>query len=76
MKNFEQLCRSIDWQKMAKGRIAIKNLAVKKPSLKYLAVFLDELAEVAVEKHGVKLSEVYPSANAARLISKLKSQKN
>lgn len=69
MDNFEQVCRKIDWAKMAKARKTVKNLAEKKPQLKYLGVFLDALAESAVEVHGVKLSKVYPSAVTANLIS-------
>lgn len=76
MKNFDQLCRSIDWQQMAKARISVKNLAQKKKSLKYLSDFLDHLSEIAVDVHGMKLSEVYPSAGIAGLITKAKKQKN
>lgn len=68
MKKFDNLCREIDWEKMAKSRKTVKNLAEKKPQLKYLVNFLDELANVAVESEGVKLSSVYPSAGTARLI--------
>lgn len=69
MDNFDKLCRKIDWAKMAKARRSVKNLVVKKPQLKYLGDFLDALAESAVELHGVKLSEVYPSAVTANLIA-------
>jgi hypothetical protein len=74
MKNFDKLCRGIDWSKMAKARISVKNLAEKKPSLKYLGDFLDALAESAVEVHNVKLSEVYPKAGVAGLISEMRKK--
>lgn len=76
MKNFDQLCRSIDWSDMAKARITVKNLVEKKPQLRYLAVFLDALAETAVEVHGVNLSTVYPSALKANLITNAKKELN
>lgn len=76
MKNFDQLCRSIDWSDMAKARISVKNLVEKKPQLRYLAVFLDALSETAVEVHGVNLSTVYPSALKAKLITTAKKQLN
>lgn len=74
MENFNKICRSIDWDKMAKGRISVKNLAAKKPALKYIADFLDLLAESAVEVHGVPLSKVYPKAKIAGLISEHKKR--
>jgi hypothetical protein len=74
MKDFNRVCKDVDWQKMAKSRIAVKNLAVKKPALKYLALFLDALAESAVDVHNVKLSEVYPSAGVVGLIKNVKDQ--
>ncbi len=76
MKNFEQVCRSIDWSDMARARVTVKNLAEKKPSLRYLAIFLDALAESAVEVHGVNLSTVYPNAVKARLIANAKKAEN
>lgn len=69
IKNFDQVSRSIDWDKMAKGRISVKNLAAMKPSLKYIADFLDLLAETAVEVHNIPLSKVYPKSRIAGLIS-------
>ena len=59
---------------MAKGRISVKNLAAMKPSLKYIADFLDLLAESAVEIHGVPLSKVYPKARIAGLITEHKKR--
>lgn len=76
MKNFGQVCKGVDWQRMAKGRVAVKNLAAKKPELKYIVEFLDAIAEAAVEVHNVKLSEVYPSAGIVGLITKMKNQSN
>jgi hypothetical protein len=69
MENFDELCRSIDWDKMAKGRVSVKNLAQKKPSLKYIADFLDLLAETAVEVHRMPLGKVYPKSRLAGLIT-------
>jgi len=74
MENYNKICRSIDWDKMAKGRISVKNLAAMKPSLKYIADFLDLLAESAVEIHGVPLSKVYPKARIAGLITEHKKR--
>jgi hypothetical protein len=71
-KTFTSICKSADWDKLAKARITVKNLAEKKESLKYLAMFLDALSESAVEAHGMRLSDVYPSARIAPLISKQK----
>jgi hypothetical protein len=76
MKNFDQLCRSIDWSDMSKARITVKNLVEKKPQLWYLAVWLDALAETAVEVHGVNLNTVYPRAITASLVTKAKQNKN
>lgn len=76
MKRLNVSFRKIDWQKMAKARITVKNLAAKKSSLKYLADFLDEIAEIAIEEQGIKLSDVYPSANHIHLVNNLKNQKN
>lgn len=74
MENFDQLCRSIDWDKMAKGRVSVKNLAAKKPTLKYIADFLDLLAETAVEAHNVPLNRVYPKARISKLITEYKKR--
>jgi hypothetical protein len=76
MKTFEQICRNIDWNAMAKARISVKNLMEKKPQLKPLADFLDALSETAVEVHGVKLNTVYPNSIKAMLIDKQLKNKN
>ena len=75
-KTFEQLCRSIDWNDMARARVTVKNLMENKPQLKPLAVFLDALTECAVETHGVKLSVAYPNLIKSMLITKAKENKN
>lgn len=75
-KTFDQLCRTIDWSDMAKARVTVKNLSAKKPVLRSLAVFLDALADSAVEVHGINMNVVYPSAIKAMLITKAKEQKN
>lgn len=72
MKNFNEVCKSIDWLSMEKARVTIKNLEKTKPQLKYLSKFLDELADSAVDVHGVKMSEVYPTLVKARLINSTK----
>lgn len=74
MDNFNELCKNIDWLRMAKARKTVKNLAAKKPQLKYLAEFLDLLADTAIEKHGVDLDIVLPGARNARLIAELRRQ--
>ena len=76
MENFDQVCRSIDWDKLAKGRISVKNLAEKKPALKYIADLLDLITETAVEKHGVSIYNAYPKGRVASLIKKSKQLKN
>ena len=76
MENFDEVCRSIDWDKMAQGRIAVKNLAEKKPALNYIAALLDLITETAVDKHGVSLYKAYPKARVASLITKAKQSKN
>lgn len=76
MKNFDQLCRSIDWQKMEKARITVKNLAKETKSLVYLDKFLDSLTDSATEVHGMSLNVVHPSAIRAILATKAKKQKN
>jgi hypothetical protein len=76
MKNFNQLCKGIDWSDMAKARVTVKSLVEKKPQLRYLSNFLDALAESAVEEHGFKLNTVYPSAIKAMIIQKAKENKN
>lgn len=53
MKTFKDLCLSIDWKKMEKARITVKNLAKEKKSLIYLSEFLDELAESATDVYGI-----------------------
>lgn len=74
VRNFDKVCRSIDWDKMAKGRISIKNLAAKKPTLKYISDFLDLIAETAVDVHGMPLSTVYPKARLANLMAEHKKK--
>jgi signal recognition particle subunit SEC65 len=74
MENFDNLCRSIDWDKMAKGRVSVKNLAQKKPSLRYIADFLDLLAETAVEVHHMPMSKIYPKSRLAGLVSEYKKR--
>lgn len=76
MENFDQVCRSIDWDKLASGRIAVKNLAAKKPELNYVVELLDLITETAVEKHGVSLYKAYPKARVASLITRAKQSKN
>lgn len=75
-KNFDQVCRNIDWSDMAAARRTIKNLAVKKSELKYLVKFLDELCDAAIDSHGVNLNTVYPSSVKAILVVKAKKHKN
>jgi hypothetical protein len=72
MKTFNEVCKGIDWLSMEKARVTIKNLEKTKPQLKYLSKFLDEIADSAVDAHGVKMSEVYPSLVKARLINSSK----
>lgn len=76
MENFNDVCRSIDWYKLAKNRITIKSLLKKKPDLQYLVNILDQLSEVAIEKHGEKLSTIYPKSKYIKLITKEKSKNN
>jgi hypothetical protein len=74
MDNFDKICRKIDWEKMAKARKTVKNLALKKPQFKYLANFLDQLADTAIEEHGVSVDVVLPGARHARLIADMRKQ--
>lgn len=74
--DYDDVCRNIDWAKLAKARVTVKNLAAKKASLKYLADLLDRISETAVDEHGVPLNTVYPSANNAILISNAKKYSN
>lgn len=59
MKNFDQLCKSIDWKKMEKARISVRSLSTNKKTLAYLVEFLNALADSATDVHGVSHSEVH-----------------
>jgi len=61
-KTFDQVCRDIDWSKMEKSRVTVKNLVKEHPSLQYLEKFLEQIADSAVDVHGMPLSSIYPRA--------------
>jgi hypothetical protein len=76
MKNFEEVCKNIDWMAMEKARVSVKVLETQKPHLKYLSTFLEQLADAAVDVHGLNLNKVYPRATKGILTSKAKQNKN
>lgn len=76
MKNFEQVCKSIDWMAMERARVSVRVLEQQKPHLKYLSKFLEQLADAAVDVHGLNLNKVYPRATKAILASKTKLNVN
>jgi len=61
-QTFDQVCRNIDWGKMEKSRVTVKNLVKTNPSLQYLEKFLEQIADSAVDVHGMPLSSIYPRA--------------
>lgn len=75
-KNFDKLCRGINWKKMAKARQSVKALRNKKTAFDYLSKFLDELADVATETHRVPQNVVHPSAANAKLVTNSLKHKN
>ena len=75
-KNFDKLCRSINWKKMAKARQSVKALRNKKTAFDYLSKFLDELADVATETHRIPQNVVHPSGANAKLVVKALKHKN
>jgi hypothetical protein len=71
MKTFNDICNEIDWLSMYKARITIKKLSKDNHKLKFLCKFLDDIADSAVEVHGIKESTVYPTIKNVRLIKNL-----
>jgi len=59
MKNFDEVCRSINWKKMEKARISVRSLSTDKKSLEYLVNFLEELSNSATEVHGIAYTKVH-----------------
>ena len=76
MKNFEQICKNIDWTAMEKARVSVRVLEEQKPHMKYLSKFLNQLADAAVDVHGLNLNKVYPKATMGVLAVKSKQNKN
>ena len=76
MKSYKEICQNIDWMAMEKARVSVKVLEKQKPHIKYLSKFLDQLADAAVDVHGLNLNKVYPRATMGVLAVKSKQNKN
>lgn len=76
LKNFDKLCRGINWKKMAKARQSVKALRNKKTAFDYLSKFLDELADIATDTHRIPQNVVHPSGANAKLVTNSLKNKN
>lgn len=76
MKNFDEVCRNIDWTAMEKARVSVRVLETQKPQLKYLSKFLQQLVDAAMDVHRINSNKVYPRATRGVLAVKAKQNKN